>query len=41
MKLRDKYGYPIERIKGKSFTNFMRCIINCNLLATWKRRKVD
>lgn len=39
MKLRDKYGYPIERIEGKSFTNFMRCVLNCNPLVTWRKRK--
>ena len=41
MKLRDKYGYPVERIKGRPFTNFMRCIFQCNPFVTWKRRKDD
>ena len=39
MKLRDKYGYPVVKIKGKRFTNFMRCIIHCNPFVTWKMRR--
>lgn len=38
MKLRDKYGYPVERIKGKKLTNFIRLLIHTNIKQTWKRK---
>ncbi len=38
MKLRDKYGYPVEVIKGKPIINLIRLIIHTNIKQTWKRR---
>ena len=39
MYLRDKWGYPIEIVKGKYFENFIRYLIHTNIKQTWKRRK--
>lgn len=40
MILRDKYGWPIERVKGKYFYNFMRTLFQLNLYQTFKKRIV-
>jgi hypothetical protein len=34
MKLRDKLGWPIERVKGKPIGNFIRILIHVNLRKT-------
>jgi hypothetical protein len=34
MKFRDKRGWPIERIKGRPVTNFIRLLIHTNLKKT-------
>lgn len=34
MKIRDKYGYPIERFKGRPITNLIRYLIHVDLLLT-------
>lgn len=39
MIFRDKYGWPIERIKGRPFTNFMRILFQINIYQTLKRRR--
>lgn len=39
MILRDKYGWPVERIRGRWFTNIIRLILHTSLRQTWKRRK--
>lgn len=41
MHLRDKYGWPVERIKGKHITNFIRLLILTDIKQTWKRRYKD
>ena len=38
MKIRDKYGYPVEMVKGKYVKNFFRCLFIGNLRQTLKRR---
>ena len=38
MKIRDKYGYPVEIVKGKYVKNFLRCLFIGNLRQTLKRR---
>lgn len=40
MILRDKYGYPIEIVKGKYINNFIRRILLTNIKQTLKKRKV-
>lgn len=40
MILRDKYGYPVEKIEGKTFTNFIRLLIHTNIKQTIKRWKM-
>ena len=39
MLIRDKYGWPVERILGRSFTNFIRLLLHGNLRQTWRHRK--
>jgi hypothetical protein len=38
MKLRDKYGYPIEVVKGKYIHNFLRYLLITNIKETYHRR---
>jgi hypothetical protein len=38
MILRDKYGWPVERIIGKPITNFIRLILHANIRQTWHHR---
>jgi hypothetical protein len=38
MKLRDKYGYPVEIVRGRHITNFLRYLFITNIKQTWKRR---
>lgn len=38
MMLRDKYGWPVERIKGRPFTNLIRLILWTDIIMTWKLR---
>jgi len=40
MLFRDKLGWPIERIKGRWFYNFLRLLIHVNIKVTFKRRNV-
>ena len=37
MTIRDKYGYPVEKIKGKYIQNFFRLLIHGNIKQTFKR----
>ena len=37
--LRDKYGWPVERIQGHKVTNFIRLLIHTNIKQTFIRRK--
>jgi len=37
--LRDKYGWPVERIKGRWFTNIIRLILHTSLWQTWRLRR--
>jgi hypothetical protein len=39
MKLRDKHGWPVERIKGRPIINFLRLLILTDVKQTLKRRK--
>lgn len=41
MKLRDKYGWPVEVTRGHHINNFIRLLIHTNLKETWKRRKIN
>lgn len=34
MTSRDKYGWPVERIKGRPITNFIRLLLHTNLSKT-------
>ena len=36
MKLRDKHGWPVERIKGRPITNLIRVILHTNIYQTLK-----
>lgn len=36
--LRDKYGWPVERVTGRPVLNFIRLLIHANLRRTWKQR---
>jgi hypothetical protein len=38
MILRDKYGWPVETIENRPFTNFIRLVLHTNLWMTWTRR---
>jgi len=38
MIFRDKYGWPVEKIKGKPITNFIRLCLHTNIRMTWDRR---
>jgi hypothetical protein len=39
MKLRDRYGWPVEFIIGKPFTNFMIAICQTNIRQTLRKRE--
>lgn len=39
MKLRDKYGWPVELTRGHHVSNCIRLFIHTNLKETWERRK--
>lgn len=39
MILRDKWGWPVERIKGRPIQNFIRDLLHVSLWKTWKMRK--
>jgi len=39
MKLRDKYGWPVETITTRPVFNLLRLIIHTSVLKTWKYRK--
>ena len=41
MKIRDKFGWPIETVKGRHLHNFMRRLIHCDLKQTLGRRNDD
>jgi activator of HSP90 ATPase len=41
MKLRDKYGWPIELFIGKPITNFIRLLVHTNIRKTWRLRNWD
>lgn len=36
-RLRDKYGWPVERISGKPVTNLIRVLLHTSLKETWHR----
>ena len=36
MKLRDRYGWPVERIKGRPITNAIRLLLHTSLWQTWR-----
>jgi len=38
MKLRDKYGWPIETVKGNHVVNFFRTLFLINLRKTYNKR---
>ena len=38
MKLRDKYGWPLERIRGRYIQNFVRMILHTDIIQTWRKR---
>lgn len=38
MKIRDKYGWPVEIRKGRHIHNFFRYLFVGNLRQTWRRR---
>jgi hypothetical protein len=33
---RDKYGWPVERFKGRPITNIIRILLHANLKKTWR-----
>ena len=39
MYYRDKYGWPVETIKGRPIVNFIRRLIHTNIRTTWHYRK--
>lgn len=39
MKIRDKYGYPVEVVRGQHFRNFLRYLFRGSLEQTFKKRK--
>ena len=39
MILRDNLGWPMEYIKGRPITNFLRALIHTDVIVTWRRRK--
>ena len=41
MELRDKYGYPVERVKGRYITNFIRLLTHTSIKQTWIRRNIE
>ena len=41
MKIRDNFGWPIEVVEGRWFSNFMRRLIHINLWQTWSLRNHD
>jgi len=40
LKLREKYGWPVEFIKGRPITNIIRAILHTNIRMTWKHRNL-
>ena len=36
---RDKLGWPVEFVKGKWFSNFIRWLLHTDPRQTWKHRK--
>lgn len=38
MKIRDKYGWPVEIVPGKYVHNFLRYLFVGDLKQTWRRR---
>lgn len=41
MKLRDKYGWPIELIENRPIINFIRKLIHTDIIATFRYRAWD
>ncbi len=39
MNFRDKWGWPIERIKGRPIVNFIRILLLTSWTRTWKQRE--
>ena len=35
----DKYGYPVERVRGRWFFNFLRILIHTKRIARFVQRK--
>jgi hypothetical protein len=40
MYLRDKYGFPVERITGRHITNLIRLLLHTDVWQTLKRWKI-
>lgn len=38
MILRDKLGWPIERVKGRPINNFIRLLLHTSWIRTWRDR---
>ena len=38
MILRERLGWPIERIKGRRILNFLRLLIHTDIGVTWRKR---
>ena len=41
MKLRDKYGWPVDIFSNRPITNFIRRILHTDYVATWRYRNWD
>lgn len=41
MKLRDKYGWPLEMFSNRPVINFFRYLILTDVIATWRYRNWD
>lgn len=41
MKLRDRYGWPLELYAGKPITNFFRRLILTDIRQTWAKRRCN
>lgn len=38
MILRERLGWPIERVKGRRILNFLRLLIHTDIGVTWRKR---
>lgn len=37
MIIRDKLGWPVEKLVGRPFTNFIRILLHCNIKQTYRK----